>query len=279
MEPRSLGWRTDLIFARFDGEVTAHADHMVVRTPGNPTYWWGNYLLLGAAPREGDAPTWLARFEAEIAAKQPDSRHITFGVDSEAAFELPTDFAQAGFTQYRSTVLTMHRAQLRAQRAAPRGEFRVDALRSPAQRVEAVELQVASDANRSESAAEYRVFRQRQMIRYAAMEAADMGHWFGVFARTDDGAECLVADCGLFRAPGQGLGRFQHVETHPAWRRRGLCSALIHAVCRHGFEHMGLDTLVIVADPDDVAIGLYESLGFQRGGSTWHLEKAPPRLA
>ena len=279
MEPRSLGWRTDLIFARFDGEVTAHADHMVVRTPGNPTYWWGNYLLLGAAPREGEAPTWLARFEAEIAAKQPDSRHITFGVDSEAAFELPTDFARAGLTQFRSTVLTMHRDQLRAQRAALRGEFRIDALRSPAQRAEAVELQVASDADRSESAAEYRVFRQRQMTRYEAMEAAGMGHWFGVFARADDGAERLVADCGLFRAPGQALGRFQHVETHPAWRRRGLCTALIHAVCRNGFDAMKLDTLVIVADPGDVAIGLYESLGFQRGASTWQLEKAPPRPA
>ena len=42
---------------------------------------------------------------------------------------------------------------------------------------------------------------------------------------------------------------------------------------------MGLETLVIVADPDDVAIGLYESLGFQRGASTWHLEKAAPRTA
>lgn len=279
MEPRSLGWRTDLIFARFDGEVTAHADHMVVRTPGNPTFWWGNYLLFGAAPREGDAPTWLARFEAEIAAKQPESRHITFGVDSELAFDLPADFARAGFTQYRSTVLTMHRDQLRAPRAALSGEFRIDALRSPAQRAEAVELQVASDANRSESAAEYRVFRQRQMMRYEAMEAAGMGRWFGVFAHTDDGAERLVADCGLFRAPGQVLGRFQHVETHPAWRRRGLCSALIHTVCRHGFDEMKLDTLVIVADPDDVAIGLYESMGFRRGASTWHLEKAPPRSA
>ena len=67
--------------------------------------------------------------------------------------------------------------------------------------------------------------------------------------------------------------------THPLWRRRGLCSALIHAVCSHGFDRMGLDTLVIVADPDDVAIGLYEALGFERGASTWHLEKAPPRSA
>ena len=111
------------------------------------------------------------------------------------------------------------------------------------------------------------------------MVRAGMGDWFGVFARADDGSKVLVADCGLFRAPDESIGRFQHVVTHPAWRRRGLCSALVHAVCRHGFERMGLETLVIVADPDDVAIGLYESLGFQRGASTWHLEKPAPRTA
>jgi predicted GNAT family acetyltransferase len=65
------------------------------------------------------------------------------------------------------------------------------------------------------------------------------------------------------------------VSTHPAWRRRGLCTALVHAVCRHGFEGMGLDTLVMVADPDDVAIGVYESLGYRRGTSTWQFERPP----
>jgi len=42
----------------------------------------------------------------------------------------------------------------------------------------------------------------------------------------------------------------------------GLGSALVHAVCRHGFDAMRLESLVIIADPQDVAIGVYESLGF-----------------
>ncbi|MES1162113.1 MAG: GNAT family N-acetyltransferase, partial [Rhizobacter sp.] len=109
----------------------------------------------------------------------------------------------------------------------------------------------------------YRLFRERQMVRYGAMDRAGLGHWFGVFT---SGGE-LVADCGLF-TDGR-LGRFQHVSTHPAWRRRGLCSALVHAVCRHGFEVMQLESLVIIADPLDVAIGLYESLGFVRSADTW----------
>jgi ribosomal protein S18 acetylase RimI-like enzyme len=61
----------------------------------------------------------------------------------------------------------------------------------------------------------------------------------------------------------------------PQWRRRGLCSALVHRVCRHGFEVMGAQTLVMVADPADVAIGIYESLGFQRGANIYELQRRP----
>lgn len=276
-EPRSLGWRTDLIFARFDGEVAPRADHLVIRTPHNPTFWWGNFLLFDHAPQPGDAAAWVARFEAEITSRQPASRHVTFGVDSGETFELPADFAAAGFTRYGSTVLTMRREQLRAPRAPRAPGVRIAPLRLPEQAAEAVALQVETDAGHSEEPGAYRLFRERQMRRYEAMQRAGMGAWFGAFAYADDGSEGMVADCGLFCA-GAGearLGRFQHVETHPSWRRRGLCSALVHAACLHGFETMGLDTLVIVADPDDVAIGLYESLGFQRGAAIWHIERKP----
>ncbi len=84
-----------------------------------------------------------------------------------------------------------------------------------------------------------------------------------------------MADCGLFRDPTSPLARFQYVETHPAWRRRGLCSALVHAVCTFGHAQLDASTLVIVADPADVAMRLYESLGFEPGRSTWQLQRGP----
>jgi len=266
----SLGWRTDLMFARFDGELVPREDCLVVRTPINPTFWWGNFLLFGHAPRLGDAAHWLGRFEAEIAAAQPMSRHVAFGIDTSEAFALPADFVAAGLTLFASNVLTLRRAQLRAPRAAlEAARFSVAALELPAQAAQAVDLQVATDAGQHQPVADYRIFRERQMARYGAMARAGLGRWYGVF--TQDGQ--LVADCGLF-SDGR-VGRFQHVSTHPQWRRRGLCTALIHAVCRAGFETMDLDTLVIVADPDDVAIALYESMGFERGVRSWQLERPP----
>ena len=276
----SLGWRTDLIFPRFDAEVIERPGYLLVRTPHNSTFWWGNFLLFDRAPVEGDLAVWRAQFDAEIANRQPKSRHVAFDIDTGAPFEMPADLLRAGFTRDAGTVLTMQRAQLRAPPSPLPPRFRFAALDLPRQSAAAVELQVLSDDGEHAPIAEHRIFRERQMQRYTAMQRAGLGHWFGVFAASG-GVDQLVADCGLFRdGPGTAaLGHFQHVETHPQFRRRGLCRALIHAVCRHGFEVMGLQSLVIVADPEDVAIGLYESVGFERGVSTWHLQRRPDAVA
>ena len=272
----SLGWRTDLIFARFDGQVTDCGNHLRVRTPGNPTFWWGNFLLFQHAPGAGDLERWLALFDAEIASQQPDSRHRAFGIDVRERLALPPDFAAAGFTLGEATVLTLTRDQLRAPARTPPAGVGFRVLDLPRDGAAVVDKQVAVDAARYEPVG-YRVFAERQMARYAAMQRAGLGHWFGLVTPVG-GRTVLAASCGLFRDPARhdGLGRFQYVSTHPDWRRRGLCTALVHAACRHGFEAMGLRTLAMVADPDDVAIDVYESVGFRRGASTWQLER-PPR--
>jgi len=269
----SLGWRTDLIFARFDGTVAGRGNHLRVLTPSNPTYWWGNFLLFRHAPGPGDLERWMALFEQEIASVQPASRHRAFGVDVRERVTLTPEFAAAGFTLNEAAVLTLARAQVCGPRKPLPAAIEFHVLRLPEDAAAIVDKQVEVDAGRHEPSG-YRVFAQRQMDRYAAMQRAGLGHWFGLVA-TVGRRSVLVASCGLFRdaSNDDGLGRFQYVSTHPAWRRRGLCAALVHAACRHGFETMGLRTLVMVADPGDVAIGIYESLGFGRGVSAWQFER------
>jgi hypothetical protein len=57
----SLGWRSDLVFARFDGEVVDRGNHLLVRTPGNPTFWWGNFLLFAGWCCRQSSPTRASR--------------------------------------------------------------------------------------------------------------------------------------------------------------------------------------------------------------------------
>ncbi len=45
------GFATDLLFDRYQGEVTDHDAFWTVRTPGSPDYYFGNYLLLPPPPQ------------------------------------------------------------------------------------------------------------------------------------------------------------------------------------------------------------------------------------
>src|SRR5262245_33455016 len=78
MDVISLGFQTDLALLELGGtQMADRGDHLVVRTPDNPTFWWGNFLLLAGPPPQADAQTWIDRFHAEF----PDARHVALGFD------------------------------------------------------------------------------------------------------------------------------------------------------------------------------------------------------
>ena len=78
MEISSLANRTDLaMLERSGSEISDRGTHLVVRTPDNPTFWWGNFLLLAEAPADEErAAEWLREFEREFPRGQaPRHRH------------------------------------------------------------------------------------------------------------------------------------------------------------------------------------------------------------
>jgi hypothetical protein len=77
MQVTSLGFRTDVALRVLEGaQTTDRGDYLVVRTPSNPDFYWGNFLLLGAWPEPGTPNTWLARFAEEFPqAKRKLFRH------------------------------------------------------------------------------------------------------------------------------------------------------------------------------------------------------------
>jgi hypothetical protein len=107
------GWRTDFTMHGVAAEVAEREDCIVVRTPGNPTFYWGNCLLLAEAPRDDALAHWLARFEAEIAARQPASRHRAFGINTPYAGEQLPAWAAAGFELHVNAVMRLEPGALR----------------------------------------------------------------------------------------------------------------------------------------------------------------------
>lgn len=100
------------------------------------------------------------------------------------------------------------------------------------------------------------------------MSASKRGDWFGAFV-----GEKLVADLGLFRDG--SIARFQSVETHPDFRRRGIAGTLIYEAGHLALAERDLDMLVIVAEEGSSPPRLYENLGFRPVEKQLGLEWSP----
>jgi ribosomal protein S18 acetylase RimI-like enzyme len=65
------------------------------------------------------------------------------------------------------------------------------------------------------------------------------------------------------------------VQTHPDARNQGLASTLVHHASTYGFAELGARTLVMVADPEYLAIRIYRALGFSDNETQLQFTKHP----
>lgn len=260
VDVRSLGYRTDLMIRALEGsQIEDRGDYLVIRSPRNPTYWWGNFLLLKQS-EAGQAAGWVARFAAEF----PAARHVALGIDvTEISGVYIGEYVAAGLELQRSAVLTALEVTdpPRPNRSATYRE-----LSGGDDWRRAVELRTI--VNAGEPGGDPDFIRARAGAERALTEAGH-GSWFGAFV---DGE--LVAQLGLI-ADGSGIARYQNVETHPGWRRRGLAGGLVSHAGRHGVDTLGARTLVIVADPLADAIKVYRSVGFADAETQVGFERQP----
>ena len=252
MNVKSLGYRTDLIFPAYDGEIIDRGDYLVIRTPVNPTFYWGNFLLFSHPPQAGDISKWRELFAVEIGTP-PETEHQVFGWDSpEGELGVIRPFLQAGFRLNSDVVMTSNEPH---SSPFPSGLVSIRALQTEDDWQQAVENQVVCREPEF-TEREYRTFRQLEMARYRELAASGHGAWYGAFVEQQ-----LVADLGLFHQ--EGIGRYQSVETHPDFRRRGIAGTLVFESARQAQAKYGIHTLVIVAEGESSAARLYGSLGFQ----------------
>jgi ribosomal protein S18 acetylase RimI-like enzyme len=243
----SLSYRTDLMIRAAEGsQIIDHGDCIAVHSPANPSHWWGNFLLL---PAQAELPgPWLSRFAAEF----PAAGHAALGVDSVDGASVSSDALLAlGFSRDLTMVLTSpeplppahpnHAAQIR--RLAGADDWRQSA-----------ELWLAC-ADDDDPGVDAEFLAGRAAARRLLSDTG-RGAWFGAFAGSQ-----LVAQLGIV-ADETGLARYQDVETHRAYRRQGLAGTLVYQAGQFARTALAARTLVICADPDGPAIGVYRSAGF-----------------
>lgn len=263
MDVTSLGYRTDLMIRALEGsQVVHHPGYVTVRTPANPAFWWGNFVLLpGKAAREGAEPG-LARFSTAF----PASAHVALGIDvTSGSVAGLDDFAAAGLEVCRDTVLTAGglREPLHPNHAAVLRELAGDDdWRQSAQ------LRAVCDAEEGGFPADPAFVAARDTAR-RRLAGTGHGAWFGAFL---DGQ--LASQLGVF-SDRRGVARYQEVATHPGARRQGLAATLLCHAARYATGHLAATTLVIVADPGEPAIGLYREVGFADRETEVSVSRAP----
>ena len=272
--PRTVTRMTDVAVLPADRVVTREGDHLVIRSPGNPAHWWGNFLLFDDAPRRGDGERWeelfLAAFpELGVNGHRAYAWERTDGAQGEAQRE----FVSRGFALQRGVGLTAAPDAIRPHARANR-EVAIRALEPQGDADRelwegAIAVQLAGNAADPDPVPDFEPFARARMRDLRALFAAGRGAWYVAI----DPADGVVAGCGVV-AIGR-MGRFQAVDTVPAQRRRGICRRLVAEAAAHASRAHRLETLVIVAEAGYHALGIYESLGFTAHERTCGLSRGP----
>ena len=247
---RALELRTEVML--MDGVSTFEdmGDHVIQRTPGEPDYWEGNRLILKLA----DVPAERALAEFDAAFPQAGHLAITFDVPDMPPGAQDPAFVAAGCTVERCDTLML------TDELAPA---------SPAEGIALRPLETDADWEQSHRLAldwaradgydlvQYEGFHRRRFARWRTKVDAGRGVWIGAF----DG-ELLVGQMGIF--VGNGLARYQHVQTAATHTGRGIASAMLVDCADRARQIDPEATIVIVADEGSAAGRIYRRAGFSR---------------
>jgi|GEM_PF-1061928 len=192
------GWATDLAVLEHSGSIVEdHVDHLLVRTPNNPDFHWGNCLFVTDEDRVNDAAEWVTVFQSAF----PEANWVAIGL-----IRLPDDhdaWVAQGLDLELDDVLTT--SALPRQTPIPDG-YTVRRLGGTDW-----EKSVARDVAKNLRTNEYETqsherFAQAKVTSQRVLSDRDVGARFGAFA--DD---LLVADLGIVRCG--TTARYQSVGT------------------------------------------------------------------
>lgn len=232
---------------------TAEPGYTIVRAPQRPDYWFGNCLILDAAPEPESYAEW-SQLHAQAFKEAPVERHVVvWEVRGQYGGSPEQDGASA---PERRTVFATRSAPRRHADIARIGPLSTAADWDAATEIEQDVLTIDWPEHRLFARWRFGVFR----------DDAAAGHcrvW---------GALCngrLVAYAGLYA--NREYGRFITPVTLPEYRRRGIFGALCSVAVGETLRIFPKATIVIVADAGSEPAAIYEHLGFDIVGEQYAL--------
>ncbi len=253
MRELPLGWATDLAVLEHTGSsVEDQGDHLLVRTPVNPTFHWGNCVLVTDLDAVGDAQRWIETFDGAF----PYANWIAIGLAampsdeaawSTAGVELELDDVLATATLPRQTPLA--------------AAYSVRELESDGDWEQLVALAMAENERTDPyPRSSHETFLRARRRSDADLVDRGLAAFFGAFAGDTLAASLGIVLCGT-------TARYQNVGTDEPHRRRGLATHLLGVAGKWAGDR-GCDRWVIVTESTNVAGRIYRAVGFEPAVST-----------
>jgi ribosomal protein S18 acetylase RimI-like enzyme len=240
MEIKSIGLKTNLFMSSLLGQIYDRGDYIVIKTPLNPKFHWGNFVVFPSSPRHDDYQKWIQIFKSEFKNIQSIEHMLFVWDDPFGATGEIQEFICNGFKESRGVYLS---AEEVISPQYPNNKINIRAIESDSDWGKLLD-------SHPEEYLRNQLIEQRKWINKGA------GYFFGAFYKDE-----LVADLGIFFE--NDVGRFQNVSTKEAFRRQGICGTLVHHAANYAFKQHKAKSLIMEADEDYIAARIYESVGFK----------------
>lgn len=261
--PLALAAHTDLAILQLSGSlIEGCGDHLIIRTPSNPGFHWGNFVFVTDPDRVDTAGHWVSVF-AEVF---PHDRHRAVGLVTEPSCpEGMAAWLAAGLEiEYEDALSTSRPPTLRPLADG----YTVRELRTDDDWAQDLDLDLDDEPDHFITDPRHQQFREARLLARRTLTTAGHAAFLGVFAGSRLVAQVGIVDCG------QGIARYQHVFTAREHRRRGLTSHLLGVAARWASDR-GCNRWVIVADADSDASRLYQACGFTDAERLTQAYRAP----
>jgi ribosomal protein S18 acetylase RimI-like enzyme len=261
----SLFLQTERLFWKQLSQIEEIEGGWIIRTPENPTWNWGNLLILKNAPLAKDAEHWIDLFRTQI---RPLDRGTIMTWDTgELASDAAAAFDALGFSMSTGSILTLRDLQ-RPLHFNSNVELieagRDDALWESAVQIDVDAFAAEFGGPKYEPYARKRIAHQRKMVEHG------MGKWYVATI----GGE-MAGSLGIFS--GDSFCRFQDIAVRKDFQRQGIASTMTHEVARRAREEWPALTQVIIAESNGNAQRIYRSVGFEEHSVSQALQMKPQK--
>jgi hypothetical protein len=261
---------TDLFVLPFSAQVLEYDDHIVVRCPLRPDFWFGNYMTLEESPSAQELVHWQQRWRTAF--------QDLFGVQKMVLqWEESADADVGRQVLHRHDPLSAHGflecsivlvLDVQSQ-TGPVGRHELGEPRPVTESREwaAVTQLMIDELANTEGEADllrWRIFEYRRLVE------SGRGKWWAMW----DSQQVPLGAAGIIWSGLQS--RFQEVVTRASVRCAGVCTHLCRAVVEHRLSVAPEHRIVVVAEVGSGADRIYRRLGFVPCSTQWSLVSDPP---